>query len=106
MITINLRPGLKRKRGGPAFAGLAERLKGITAQVKDPMMLAAAASLVVSLGWLGWVWVSTSRQLAVLEPHLEQARAEHQRFKGFLAQKRHQELIRDSLLSQITTIRS
>jgi Tfp pilus assembly protein PilN len=105
MIAINLRPGLKRKRGGSMLAGMGERFKGLATQVKDPLLLAAVASLVLTVGWLGYVWVSTARELGRLEPRLEQARAEHQRFKGFLAQKRRQELIRDSLLSQISTIR-
>jgi Tfp pilus assembly protein PilN len=45
------------------------------------------------------------RQLYVLEPRLEQARSENRRFKTFLADKRRQEKIRDSLLAQITVIR-
>ena len=105
MITINLRPGLKRKRGGSPLAGVGERLKSAGARVKDPLLLAAAASWIGVIGWLGWVWVNNSRDLGRLEPQLEQARAEHKRFKGFIGQKRHQELIRDSLLAQIGIIR-
>ena len=37
---------------------------------------------------------------------MEQARSENRRFKTFLADKRRQEKIRDSLLSQITVIRN
>ena len=59
---------------------------------------------------------ATARELAGLganlllvardEDRLEQVRVEHKRFKNFIAQKRHQELIRDSLVSQIGVIRT
>jgi Tfp pilus assembly protein PilN len=52
------------------------------------------------------MWVSTQRELSALEPQLEQTRSEHTRFKTFLAQKKKQEVIRDSLLAQIGVIRS
>src|SRR6476661_5474842 len=106
MITINLRPGQKRKRTGSPFAGVGERAKALGARVKDPLLIAAAAAWIgVALG-MGWVWTSNTRQLHALQPQLEQARVEHKRFKDFIAQKRHQELIRDSLLSQIGVIRT
>ena len=105
MITINLRPGLKRKRAGSPLAGVGEQLRAVGARVKDPLLIAAAASWIAVVGVLGYSWVHNATTLARLEPQLEQTRAEHKRFKGFLQQKKHQELIRDSLLSQIGVIR-
>jgi Tfp pilus assembly protein PilN len=58
------------------------------------------------LGFLGFVYLNNVRQLYSLEPRLEQARSEHKRFKAFIADKRRQEKIRDSLLAQITVIRN
>jgi len=104
MITVNLRPGLKRKRGGSPFAGALEGLKAVGARVKDPALLLAVAAWVGVGGWLGFTWLSNATQLRALEPRLEQTRAEHKRFKTFLDQKHKQEQIRDSLVSQITTI--
>ena len=106
MITVNLRPGQKRKRTGSPFAGVSERAKAIGARVKDPLLLAAAAAWIGVLLWLGWVWTSNTRELHALTPRLEQVRVEHKRFKNFIGQKRHQELIRDSLVSQIGVIRT
>jgi Tfp pilus assembly protein PilN len=107
MITINLRPGQKRKsRGASPLAGMKDRLRGVTDTVKDPMLIAAVAAWVVVGAWGAWAFVSTGRQLAGLEPRLEQARSEQKRFKGFIAEKRKQELIRDSLVAQIGVIRS
>jgi Tfp pilus assembly protein PilN len=109
MITVNLKPGQKRKRGGgnplrgllDSFSGLRE----LTNRVKDPLLLGAVAAWVVVLAGLGLVYMNNLRQVLTLEPRLEHARAEHTRFKAFLADKRRQEKIRDSLLAQITVIR-
>jgi Tfp pilus assembly protein PilN len=109
MITVNLRPGQKRKRGGNPFKGMLDRLsvfRELSAKVKDPMLMAAVGAWVFVAAALGLIYLNQVRQLYVLEPRLEQARSEHRRFKAFLADKRRQEKIRDSLLAQITVIRS
>jgi Tfp pilus assembly protein PilN len=109
MITVNLRPGQKRKRGGNPFSGLLNGLSGLRelgTKVKDPLLLAAVGAWVCVVGGLGLFYLNSLRQLYTLEPRLEQARSEHKRFKAFLADKRRQEKIRDSLLAQITVIRS
>ena len=106
MITVNLRPDLKRKRARSPLQGLGESFRGFGARVKDPLLLVAVLSWVGVLGFLGFVFASTTRELSALEPQLEQTRAEHKRFKAFLAEKRHQETIRDSLVSQIGVIRT
>lgn len=106
MITINLRPGLKRKRAGSPMSRVFEQMRGLKTRVADPLLLVAVLSWVGVLGFLGFVYFGTTKQLGALEPKLEQARAENQRFKTFLAEKRRQELIRDSLTAQIQTIRS
>jgi type IV pilus assembly protein PilN len=106
MITVNLRPDLKRKRARSPLHGITESVRGLGAKVKDPLLVVAVVAWVGALGWLGFVVMNTGRQLATLEPQLEQTRAEHRRFKAFLTEKRHQEMIRDSLVAQIGVIRS
>jgi Tfp pilus assembly protein PilN len=106
MITVNLRPDLKRKRARSPLRGITEGIRDLGSSVKDPLLIAGVASWVGVLGFLGFVALSTTRDLAALEPQLEQTRAEHKRFKAFLAEKRHQETIRDSLVRQIGTIRT
>lgn len=106
MITVNLRPDLKRKRARPPLQGVLEGVRGLGRKVKDPVLLVAVLSWVGVLGWLGSVALSTSRELSALTPQLEETRSEHRRFRAFLAEKRHQETIRDSLLSQIGVIRT
>jgi Tfp pilus assembly protein PilN len=106
MITVNLRPDLRRKRARSPLVGVMEGVRGLGGKVKDPLLLASLAAWVGVLGWLGYVTVGTTRELNALEPQLEAARSEHKRFKAFLAEKRHQETIRDSLVAQITVIRT
>ncbi len=106
MITINLRPDLKRKRARSPLQGVMESARGLSSKIKDPLLLATVVSWVGVLAWLGYVVVGTTRELNALEPQLEQTRAEHKRYKAFLAEKRHQETIRDSLVAQIGVIRT
>ncbi len=106
MINVNLRPGRKFKSaGGNPLKGIGERFASLGGKVKDPLLLGAVAAWVIAIAFLGGSWFMTQRKLHAIEPQLEQARSEHQRFKTFLAQKHKQELIRDSLLAQISTIR-
>ena len=106
MITVNLRPDLKRKRARKSFAINLDGVRGLGSKIKDPLLLVAVAAWVGVLGWLGFVFVGTARDLNALTPQLEQSRAENKRFKAFLVEKRRQETVRDSLIAQITTIRS
>jgi type IV pilus assembly protein PilN len=106
MITVNLRPDLKRKRARRPVLGSFEGVRGFGSKIKDPVLLVAVLSWVGVLGWLGFVLLGTTRELSALEPQLEQSRAENKRFKAFLTEKRHQEAIRDSLVSQIGVIRT
>jgi Tfp pilus assembly protein PilN len=106
MITVNLRPDLKRKRARRPLTGALDGVRGLGSKIKDPVLLLAVLSWVGVLGWLGFVFLGTTRELSALTPQLEQSRAENKRFKAFLAEKRHQETIRDSLVAQIGVIRS
>jgi Tfp pilus assembly protein PilN len=105
MITVNLRPDLKRKRARKSFAISLDGVRSLGSKIKDPLLLVAVVSWVCVLGWLSFVCVGTARELSALTPQLEQSRAENKRFKAFLAEKRHQETVRDSLVSQIGTLR-
>jgi Tfp pilus assembly protein PilN len=106
MITVNLRPDLKRKRAGRPLARTFEGVRGLGSKIKEPLLLVAVLSWVGVLGWLGFGFIGTARDLSALTPQLEQSRSENKRFKAFLAEKRHQEAVRDSLVTQITTIRT
>jgi Tfp pilus assembly protein PilN len=106
MISVNLRPDLKRKRARKPLMGSLDGLRGLGSKVKDPLLLVAVVAWVSVLGWLAFVYMSTTRELNALTPQLEASRVENRRFKAFLTEKRHQETIRDSLVAQIGVIRT
>jgi len=105
MISVNLKPGLKRKGGGNRLQGAGERVKALASKVKDPLLVGVVASWLAVAVWLGGLWKKQSAELHDLQPRLEQAQTENRRFKAFIQQKKKQELIRDSLLAQIGVIR-
>ncbi len=105
MITVNLRPGQKRKAASGGLKDVGERAKGLFAKVKDPFLVGSVALCLGVAGFLGVGFVSANAKLNALEPKLEAARDEYRRFDGLLKQKRRAEMIRDSLLAQISTIR-
>ena len=105
MISVNLKPGLKRKGGGNRLQGVGERARAVASKVKDPLLVGVFVSWLGVLLWLGGVWKKQSTELKDWQPRLEQAQTENRRFKAFIQQKKKQELIRDSLLAQIGVIR-
>lgn len=106
MIEINLLPGVKRKRAGGGKIAILGGLRGLGTRIKDPMLLAGVAVCALVFAWLAWGYVSNAARMHTLEPRLEQARQENLRFKTLLQEKRRTEAIRDSLLAQITVIRT
>lgn len=105
MITVNLRPGQKRKAASGGLKDFGERARGLFAKVKDPFLVGSVALCLGVAAFLGLGFISANAKLNALEPKLEAARDEYKRFDGLLRQKRRAEMIRDSLLSQISTIR-
>ena len=106
MISINLKPGHKRAKSASPMAAIGAQLKSAGQKIKDPYRLGALAASVGWLGYVGMTQLATSNELADLEPKLEQARAENQRFRAFLGEKRRLEAVRDSIQAQIVTIRT
>ena len=104
MITINLKPGSRRAKAGVSLAGGLGSIKALTSKIKDPWPVAAVAVWVVLLGFIGWVGLGTAARMRSLGPELEKARSENKRYRAFLAEKKHAEGARDSVLIQIATI--
>lgn len=105
MITVNLRPGQKRKAAGGGARQVLDRLKGLGSKVKDPFLVGSVAACIGVAAFLGWAIVTNNAKFDDVGRRLEQARDEQKRFDNLLRQKHRAELIRDSLLSQIATIR-
>ena len=106
MIQINLLPGVKRKGGTSPKEAVMGRLRDLGTKIKDPMLLVAVLAWVAAALWLGFGFIGNKRKLNNLEPRLEQVREEHRKYKSLMGEKRRAESIRDSLLAQITVIRT
>ena len=89
MITVNLRPDLKRKRARrPALQGAGRARQGAgQPRSRIPLLLGVVGLRWVGvLGWLGFVVLGNTRRARTRStPQLEQARTENKRFKAFLA---------------------
>lgn len=104
MIEINLLPGKKRKAPGAGLKLTMPDFRGLIAQVKDPWLIAAAASaLLCGGGVLYYLYERT--HLAALESELVTARAERRKFDAYIAELRRAERLRDSLVAEIGVIR-
>lgn len=104
MITINLLPGVKRKRAGSAKDAFVGRLRDLGTRVKDPMLVVAVLAWVLVGGFLAYGYITNARKMNEFEPKLEQTKDEHRRYKNLMTEKRKTETIRDSLLAQIGII--
>lgn len=105
MISINLRPGQKRKPSG-AGKQLSAVFKDLAARVKDPLLAGVVVAWILVAGWLVYTWGSTQRALTNASAQLETTQNEANRFETLMQQKRKAERIRDSLQTQITVIRT
>lgn len=106
MISINLKPGAKRAKSGGSLASGLSALKDLRGKVKDPWPMAAIAVWVLALGFLGWVGIGSATTLRRVDAELTSARAENLRFRALIADKRRAQAARDSVVSQIATIRA
>lgn len=106
MIEINLLPGQKRQTAGSSRDRVMASMRELGSRVKDPMMLVAAAVVVLVLLGVAWGYTNTAREGSRLSSELDQVRVEHRRFRTLLADKRRTEGIRDSLVAQIDVIRT
>jgi Tfp pilus assembly protein PilN len=105
MITINLKPGAKRQAAkGDGFVVLRERLRGLGTAVKEPGLVVAAGTWLAVILVVGALYLHTRSRLDTLEPQMQHALSEYQTVHSFVAAKRHEEKIRDSILTQIGTI--
>lgn len=106
MITINLKPGVKRAKAGGSLASGLSALKTLPSKVKDPWPMLAIGVWVAVLGFLAWVGIGSATSLNKMETRLIAARSENVRFRALIAERRRAEAAKDSVITQIATIRA
>ena len=104
MIEINLRPGPRKKRAAAAGFQMPD-FSALVAKVKDPLLIGAVASWVVVLAAVAVLFTVETRRLAVLREEQSRVEAEARRFQALINQKRKEERLRDSLVTELDAIR-
>jgi Tfp pilus assembly protein PilN len=110
MIDINLLPGGASKRkargGGSSGPDFRAMFSGIGAKVRDPYMIAAAASLVLAAVIVGGLFYTQRTRTEELTAAEQAAVADSARFGNFMRQRRRAVATRDTVLRQINVIRA
>ncbi|MGI9076556.1 MAG: PilN domain-containing protein [Gemmatimonadaceae bacterium] len=108
MIEINLLPGAGKKnrnRGGSSmnFGALASNTM---ARIRDPYMIAAVIGATLSLVAVFGMYKYQGSQMRSVDASLQTAEQDSIRFAAIIKEKRKAESQRDSVLTQLTLIRS
>jgi Tfp pilus assembly protein PilN len=107
MIEINLLPGArKQKRSRSAGFDFGAFFGNIAARIRDPYLIAAAVSVVLSVLAVGGLWFFQNRQAGALTDHETRATQDSTRYAAVIGQRRAAEAQRDSVVSQINVIRA
>jgi Tfp pilus assembly protein PilN len=109
MIEINLLPGSGKKaksRGASSGVSLGATLAGLVARVKDPFLLGAAAAISIAVLAVAAMFLYQQRTDATLTEREQQAVQDSTRFAAVLKEKRKAESQRDSVMRQLTIIKS
>lgn len=104
MIAINLLPGQQRRRGRRIRFG-APDLSRFTTGVKDARLAFAIAVWVLVLLFVGFTLYQQQLRINGLEREREVAQSEYRRYRAIVAQKRAEERIRDSIVTELNVIR-
>lgn len=108
MIEINLLPGAAKKnrnRGGPSmdFGAIASNT---LARIRDPYMIAAVVGVVLSVAAVSGMYTYQGSRMRSVDASLQTAEQDSIRFAAIIKEKRKTEAQRDSVLTQLTLIRS
>lgn len=110
MIEINLLPGAAGKRkarsGGGQGPDVRAMLANLGSRVRDPYMIAAAASILVAALAIGALYVTQQRRGEQLVEAEQKAVADSARFAAFTRQRIAAQATRDTVLRQINVIRA
>lgn len=107
MIEINLLPGSgKKTRSKGAGVNFSELAAGFTSKVKDPWLLGAVGSAVLAALLVGGMYWFQGTRSASLDEQLRVARQDSVRFAAVINEKRKAEAQRDSVLRQVSLIKS
>ncbi|MCA0377224.1 MAG: PilN domain-containing protein [Gemmatimonadetes bacterium] len=105
MLQINLLPGGRKSASAAGGFPFADKLGGL-AIVKDPWLLGAAASVVVSLVTVGMLFTAQSARAAEVATRVDRAVRDSTRYAKVLDARRRLTAERDSVYRQLQIIRT
>lgn len=105
MIEVNLLPGQKRKAAGGGSKFKLPDFKALLTSVKDPWLIAAVVSWVLIGGGVAALFLLDTAKTASLTSQVAARKVDADKFSTLIAEKRKQQLRRDSLVTQIGVIR-
>ena len=107
MIEINLLPGSgKKSRSKGAGFNVAELASRISSNVKDPWLLGAVGCSILAGLLVGGMYWHQKTRTETLDEQLRVARQDSVRFAAVINEKHKAEAQRDSVLRQVTLIKS
>ena len=103
MIEVNLLPGGKKRRGGGG-GGFSIPMPDLSKIPADPFILGAAATGIVSVGLIVWMFMGISAQQEEVSVALVDARADSANFADLIERNLALEARRDSVAQKVSII--
>ena len=105
MIQINLLPGSRKKTRSRGGSDVMASLAALAAQVKDPFLIAAVASVALAGGGVGTLFLAQTREAALLADRERTAVQDSTLYAAVLGEKAKAQAQVDSVMKQLAVIR-
>ena len=112
MIEINLLPGSGKKKSSRSSGGSARKINigaliaGITQKIRDPWLISAVGSVVLSIVIVGGTYLYQDQRLTSLSERETKGLADSTRFSAALKERARADARRDTLLRRMNLIRA
>ncbi len=104
MIEVNLLPGVKRRATKKGRGGLPFSIPSISAIPADPYILGAIATVVVTVGLLGWWYLGLSSSTEEVEVALVEAVSDSANYADLIQRNEQLTARRDSIAEKVDII--
>jgi len=106
ILEINLLPGAKKGKSGVGGLSLGPSIAAISANVRDPWLIGAAASVVVAVAAVGLLFSAQNARATEVGARMERAVRDSTRYAKVLSARRKLTAERDSVMRQLQIIRT
>lgn len=106
MLEINLLPGTKKGKSSSSGFAFASAFGAIGANIRDPWLIGAAASVVIAVATVGLLFTAQSARATEVDGRMERAVRDSTRYAKVLSARRKLTAERDSVIRQLQIIRT